>query len=315
MSFRDERIAAVRRFNRFITRHVGALDEGLLDSDFSLTEMRVLYELAHLDETTASGLADALSMDRGYLSRIIGKFRDLGLVDGRPSIVDGRSIELRLSDQGREVFTPYEEASSREVATVLDRLSESEEIDLVRAMETIERLLGGGMAERPGVVIRPHGIGDLGWIVHRQAVLYAREYGWDGSFEGFLAEIAAAFVAEFDPAREIAWIAELGGNVVGSAVVVDGGRDGEERTAKLRLVYVEPEARGRGVGRALVEQCLRFARDKSYARVTLWTNDNLHAARRIYQAAGFELVREEPHHSFGKDLVGQYWSLDLAGGG
>lgn len=307
---RDGRITAVRRFNRFITRHIGVLNEGLLNSSFSPTEMRVLYELAHRQSATAGGLADDLGVDRGYLSRILKRFQDLGLVERRPSAADGRQIDLRMSAHGHAMFRPYEEASSREVAAVLDRMTEDQEIELVAAMATIERLLAGRSPEPGRVVIRPHGIGDLGWVVSRQALLYAREYGWDQSFEGLLAEIAAEFVAKFDPAREAGWIAELDGEPVGSAFVVDGG----EGAAKLRLVFVEKEARGHGIGRALVDQAIRFARERGYGRLTLWTNDVLVAARRIYEAAGFVLVEEEPHHSFGHDLIGQYWSLDLGAG-
>lgn len=303
----EEQIAAVRAFSRFYTRQIGLLEEGLYRSEFSLTEVRVLYELAHRDGLTASDLVRDLSLDAGYLSRLLKKFEARGLLSRTASAQDARQAVLALTAAGREAFAPLNQASHDQIAAMLDRLSPQEREKLVRAMGQVRRLLGNAPEPEEPYILRPPRPGDMGWIVHRQAVLYTAEYGWDETFEALVAEIAANFVKTFDPAWERCWIAERDGETVGSVFVV---RQSNE-VAKLRLLYVEPSARGLGIGRRLVEECIRFAKDKGYRTLTLWTNDVLVSARRIYEAAGFRLVEEERHRSFGKDLVGQNWNLDL----
>lgn len=300
----DGQVALVRRFNRFYTRQIGLLEEGLLKSEFTLTEVRILYELAHHDDLRAVDITRALDIDTGYLSRILKKFEARKLVARIPSATDGRESILALTEDGRRAFAPLDRTSQRQVAAMLARLSAEQRSRLVEAMSTIQRLLDSADS---GYVLRPLRSGDVGWITHRQGVLYAQEYDWDETFEALVAEIAGAFVRSFDPDCEACWIAERNGEIAGSVFLV---RDSDE-TAKLRLLYVEPAARGFGIGRRLVDECIGFARSKGYRRLTLWTNDVLMSARRIYEAAGFRLVKEEPHSSFGKDLVGQYWELAL----
>jgi DNA-binding MarR family transcriptional regulator/N-acetylglutamate synthase-like GNAT family acetyltransferase len=302
----DRHVAAVRHFNRFYTRLIGVLEEGHAASSHSLTELRVLYELAHRDDPVAADLASDLGIDAGYLSRIIKKFARAGLVAKVASATDGRRQRLRLTGEGHAAFAPLERATERQIAALIAPLDGSGQERLIAAMATFERLLGQSRAQA-AYVLRPPRPGDMGWVVHRQAVLYAREYGWDETFEALVADIAAKFITEFDSKRERCWIAERDGEILGAVFVVAAS----DEEAKLRLLYVEPEARGLGIGRRLVEECVRFARDTGYRRLSLWTNDVLVAARRIYQSAGFRLVRSEAHHSFGKDLVGEFWELEL----
>lgn len=303
-----ERVDAVRRFNRFYTRKIGVLHEGLLGSPLSLTEGRVLYELAQREPTRAATLAVELALDPGYLSRILGGFEKLGLLEKRPSEEDGRQVILALSDRGREMFATINARSRDEIAAMLAPLNGTDQDRLVKALETAETLLAGERkAGRPSYILRPQEPGDIGWIIHRHGVLYADEYGLDMRFEALVARIAAAFIENFDARQERCWIAERDGEIAGSVLLV---KDSEE-IAKLRLLYVEPRARGFGIGSRLVSECVGFARRAGYRKITLWTNDVLVSARRIYEAAGFRLVREEPHHSFGRDLVGQYWELQL----
>ena len=298
----------VRRFNRFYTRHVGALHEHLLESEFSLTEVRILYELAHRPALTSSDLSRELGLDAGYLSRVIAGFERKELISKSRSPSDARAARLELTDKGRAAFTPLNDASRREVIAMLERLPEPEQHQLVDAMEQIQALLGESTrGDTPSYLLRDPQPGDMGWIVHRQAVLYSQEYGLNNGYEALVAEIVARYVQEFDPARERCWIAEKEGKVVGSVFVVRQ----DETTAKLRLLYVEPSARGLGIGGRLVDECLRFARQVGYRRMTLWTTSVLTAARRIYDKAGFALVEEEPHRGFGKDLVGQVLARDL----
>jgi DNA-binding MarR family transcriptional regulator/GNAT superfamily N-acetyltransferase len=300
-------IDAVRHFNRFYTRQLGLLDEGLLDSDFSLSEARILYELAHRDEVTASEMCNELGLDAGYLSRVLKKFATRELVSRKISAADARQVVLSLTDAGRAAFEPLNRASQNQVSGLLSGLSGIETNALLEAMMTIERLLGARAAAAVPYSLRPHQIGDMGWVVHRQGILYAQEYGWDETFEALVAEIVAAFIKNYDPRWERCWIAERDRRIVGSVFLVR-----ESATiAKLRLLYVEREARGLGIGNHLVDECIRVARQKGYKTLTLWTNDVLISARRIYQAAGFKLVAEERHHSFGQDLVGQNWDLEL----
>ena len=302
-----EQIAAMRRFTRFYTRLIGLLNETLLRSGYSLAESRVLYELAHRPAATASGLSSELGMDPGYLSRVLSRFEKAGHLDRTRSEADGRRADLMLTPAGHEAFAPLNEGSRREVEALLSGLSPAERRELIAAMGRIEQLLGERAEPAAPYLLRPLQVGDVGWIAHRQGLLYAREYGFDATYEALVAEIAAAFAKSYDPRHESAWIAERQGQVVGSVFVV---RVSDE-VAKLRLLYVEPAARGLGVGRRLTQECIRFARAKGYRTLTLWTNDVLTAARRIYAEIGFELVASEPHHSFGQDLVGETWTLKL----
>ena len=304
--------AAVRRFNRFYTRQIGLLDEGLLHSPFSLTEVRVLYEICHRPGITATELREILTLDAGYLSRILRGLRRQGLVSARAPSADRRRRRLALTERGRRTFDALDARSSEEVGTMLARLSRPQRRELVEAMRGIEGLLGQAVVESPAadaeVVLRDPRPGELGWVVKRHGELYAAEYGWNAEFEGLVAGVVGRFVADFDRRADRCWIAELRGEPAGSVFLVRES----DRVAKLRLLLVEPWARGHGIGTRLVDACLAFAREAGYATVRLWTNDVLHAARRIYQRAGFRLVEENRHHSFGHDLVGQTWELDLA---
>lgn len=300
----DERAEAVRRFNRFYTRQIGVLHEHLLDSEFSLTEVRILYELAHRPGLTASDLCRELGLNAGYVSRVIAGFEKQGLLAKTRSAADARVAQLELTELGRSTFQPLSDASRREVGAMLERLTEPAQHQLIDAMTQIEALLG---EREPSYVLRDPRSGEMGWIVHRQSVLYAQEYGWNAEYEALVAEIVAKFIREFDPKWERCWIAEKDGKVVGSVFIVRQ----DESTAKLRLLYVEPSARGLGIGRRLVDECLRFAKSVGYKRIVLWTNSVLTDARKIYEKAGFKLMEEAPHHSFGKDLMGQVWGRDL----
>jgi len=303
----DRRVGDVRRFNRFWTRQIGVLREGCLESPFSLTEVRVFYELAHREETTAGELGEELGLDAGYLSRILSGFQKHGLIRKRPSEADGRRRLLRLTERGRGAFAPLEARSRSEIGAMLGGMSIAGQERLVEAMRAIERLLSFRPDPVVPYLLRPPQPGDMGWVVHRHGVLYAREYGWDERFEALVAGIVAKFIQQYDPRVERCWIAERDGEVVGCVFLV---RESEE-VAKLRLLLVEPEARGLGIGSRLVEECIRFARQAGYLKITLWTNDVLNSARRIYEAMGFQLVHEKPHRSFGHDLVGQTWELML----
>lgn len=303
----DRCVAAVRRFNRFYTQKIGVLEEGLLKSPFSLTQARVLYELAHRDRPTATELCRDLGLDAGYLSRVLRDFEKRGLVAREPSEADGRQSLLHLSPRGLEAFAPLDARSRDEIGTMLRGLPPGDQRRLVEAMETVEALLGAGPEARAPYLLRPHRPGDMGWVVQRHGVLYSREYGWDERFEALVASIVARFIERYDPKRERCWIAEKDGENVGSVFVVKQTKT----VAKLRLLLVDPKARGLGIGARLVDECVRFARDAGYRKLTLWTNSVLVAARRIYEKAGFRLVHAEPHRSFGHDLVGETWDLDL----
>jgi len=303
----DANISTVRAFNRFYTRQLGLLEEGMLKSAFSLTEVRVLYELAHREGVTAGELARDLGLDAGYLSRLLGRFETGRLITRTPSACDGRQTLLALTAKGHKAFTPLNRASHEQITSMLAPLRPGDRDKLIRAMRAIQGLLGGAAEPKVPYVLRDLQSGDVGWIVHRQGVLYAQEYGWDETFEGLLAEIAGAFVKNFNCKMERCWVAEREGEIVGSVFLVRHS----DALAKLRLLYVEPSARGLGIGRRLVDECVRFARAKGYNTLTLWTNDVLVSARRIYEAAGFKLVNQERHRSFGKDLVGQNWSIAL----
>jgi len=301
------RIEAVRRFSRFYTRKVGVLHEGLLNSPFSLAEARVIYELAHHERSTANELCAELGLDPGYLSRILRGFEQRGLLSRQPSDTDARQNILTLTPEGQEAFAQLNARSRHQIGAMLDRLSAADQERLVASMATVEDLLGDPPPRRVPYILRPPRPGDMGWVVQRHGTLYAEEYGWDESFEALVAEIAADFLRNRDPKRDRCWIAEMDGENVGCVFVV---RKSDE-VAKLRLMLVEPKARGLGIGARLVEECLRFARQVGYRRMTLWTNSVLLDARRMYEKAGFQLVASEPHHSFGHDLVGETWERDL----
>ena len=300
----------VRAFNRFYTREIGLLNRSLPATDLSLPEARVLYELAQPREggRTAAEIGRTLDMDKAHLSRIVARFIARGLVASEVSPDHRKHRLLTLTEAGGQVFAAAEAAARAQVDALLRPVDAGGRNRIVEAMRDIRMALRDGEAENADVSLRPLRPGDVGWIIHRQAVLYAREYGWDWTYEGLASRILGAFIDEFDPAGEDAWVAERGGAVVGSIFLM---KSGDPKIAKLRLLYVEPSARGAGVGRRLVAACIARARELGYRELTLWTNDILVAARRIYQAAGFRLISEAPHHSFGHDLAGQTWTLDL----
>jgi DNA-binding MarR family transcriptional regulator/N-acetylglutamate synthase-like GNAT family acetyltransferase len=303
----EGRVEAVRRFSRFYTQKIGVLQETLLKSPFSLTEGRVIYELGQRASATASELATELGLDPGYLSRILRSFRQRGLVHRERSATDGRRSLLRLTAQGQKAFAALNARSRGEITTMLGTLSGADQGRLVTALQTVETLMGARPERRAPYILRPHQPGDMGWIVHRHGALYAQEYGWDERFEALVAGIVAAFIERFDAKRERCWIAEMEGEVVGAVLLARKSAT----VAKLRLLLVEPKARGHGIGRRLVEECIRFARQAGYRKITLWTNSILLAARHLYEQAGFKLVREEQHKSFGRNLVGETWELAL----
>ena len=305
----DARIDAVRRFNRFYTRRIGVLEERLLSSAHSLTEVRVLYELGHVPAAArgASSVAAALGIDAGYLSRILRSFERRALVRRRPAPKDGRRRLLALTTRGRTVLARLEKRSRAEVEAMLRPLDASEQRRLVEAMRDIERMLEQTPPTHAAIVLRPPEPGDIGWVIHRHGALYAREHGYDAEFESLVAQIAAAFLRKFDPSRERCWIAERDGRIVGSVFLVRKSA----RVAKLRLLLVEPSARGLGLGTRLVDECVRFARRAGYRSIVLWTQSELAAARRIYERSGFRLIARQSHRSFGRDLVAETWQLDL----
>lgn len=302
------RVSALRRFNRFYTRAIGVLQEAWLGGPFSLTECRILYEIAHSEKPTATIVRNRLDLDPGYLSRILSSFEKRGLIEKTPSATDGRQAFLTLTPEGRRQFAPLEDRTVEQVSGMLEKLSENQQRQLISAAETIEQLLAPE-AKRPasGVsyLLRPHQSGDMGWIVHRQGVLYAQEYGYNEHFEALVAEIVAKFIQHFDPKRERSWIAERDNEIVGSVFLVAQSKT----VAKLRLLYVEPAARGLGIGSRLVRECVRFARQAGYKKMVLWTQSDLDAARHIYKKAGFGVIEKRPHHSFSKDLVAETWEL------
>lgn len=299
-------VAAVRSFNRFYTRKIGVLDEHLLGSGFALVEVRVLYELAQQGVVTASELRSELGIDAGYMSRILARFTKRGLV--RAVAADGSDARRRpmtLTSLGKKTFAKLDAQSERHIGELLGKLTSEQRTRAVAAMQTIERALKPPSNDT--FTLRSPRAGDLGWVVHRHGALYWEEYRWDARFEALVARIVADFVDTADAARERCWIAESGGAIAGSIFLVKKTKT----VAKLRLLYVEPWARGMGVGAKLVEACIAFAKRAGYRRIELWTNDVLHAARRIYERAGFELIAEERHESFGHRLVAQTWSLLL----
>jgi len=299
-------VAAIRAFNRFYTRKIGVVD-GMASNPFSLAEARVLYELAHREQPTATDIRKELGLDAGYISRILRNFERRKLVTRQQSKTDERQRFLTLTAKGRRVFAPIDERSNRDVAAMLEGHSPAERKQLLDAVRAIHRLLGDRVEPNTPYLLRQHQPGDLGWLVERQAILYVEEYGWDGTYEALAAEIVAQFIKNYDPKCERCWIAEKDGTRAGGVLVVKAS-DG---VAKLRLLHVEEEARGLGIGKRLVEECVRFARQAGYKKMTLWTQSILGAARHLYKQAGFQITREEQHRSFGKDLTSETWELDL----
>lgn len=303
-------IAAVRRFNRFYTRQIGVLRKTYLDSPYSLGEMRVLYELAHGDALTASDVARNLDLDAGYLSRLLRNFEKRGLISRKASRQDARQSHLALTARGRKLFMPMEKRSQRHTAEMLGQLDQAQQKQIVSAMGSIETLLADAPNEREKrhCKLRAPRAGDFGWIVSRHAELYLKEYGWGDPFEGLCAQIVADFVNNFEPAKERCWIAEVDGERAGCVMVV---KDEEPGVARLRLLLVDPNGRGLGLGTRLVDECARFARAAGYRKITLWTHSVLSAARHVYERAGFTLTSSEHRHSWGKDVVAEFWDLEL----
>lgn len=300
-------IEAVRRFNRFYTQQIGVLHERLLRSPFSLAEGRLIYELAHRGKTTATELSTQLGLDAGYLSRLLQSLKKRGLTDRQVCRTDGRQNLVSLNEKGKKAFATIHVRSRNEIGRMLNLLSPPDQIRLVKAMDTIESLLGARPEQKAPYLLRPHQPGDMGWVVHRHGVIYSEEYRWDEQFEALVAGIVSKFIQKYNPKKERCWIAEKDGESVGSVFLARQSN----RVAKLRLLLVEPKARGLGIGSRLVDECIRFARQAGYRKIVLWTNHVLQAARHIYEKAGFRLVHEEPHHSFGHDLIGETWELAL----
>jgi DNA-binding MarR family transcriptional regulator/GNAT superfamily N-acetyltransferase len=304
MSEADLRAREIRRFSRFYTRKIGVLAADLLDTPFSLAEARLLYELAQSEPATAAALREATGLDQGYLSRILASFERQDLIAKRVAPGDGRVRLLYLTAKGRTAFGRLDARAQTATLTLLDAYGETVQQEIVHHMQALQRLLSPEPGTAPAILLRPQRPGDLGWVIHRQAILYAQEYGWDASYETLVSEIVGKFKS---CPGEQCWIAELNGALAGAVFIV---RENDEM-ARLRMLHVESFARGHGLGRLLVDTAVTFARGAGYHVLQLWTNDVLVSARRIYQAAGFTLTREEKHHSFGKDLVGQTWELKL----
>jgi len=303
----EDKINQFRKFNRYFTRKIGVLHEGLLRSAYSLTEVRILFEIAHHDLPTATQLRHELGLDAGYLSRILTRFEERGLTERIRSEHDGRQYHIRLTPEGMKVFSDLDQRSRDEVAEILNVLNEEEQQKLLTSMREIENILEKKTFQASDVILRSHKPGDMGWVTHRHGVLYAQEYGWDERFEALVAQITADFINHYKPEREKSIIAELNGEIIGSVFVVQQ----DETVAKLRLLLVEPKARGFGLGSRLVQESIAFAKQAGYQKLVLWTNSVLKEARHIYAKSGFQLMEQEPHHSFGKDLIGETWELVL----
>jgi DNA-binding MarR family transcriptional regulator/GNAT superfamily N-acetyltransferase len=310
------RVDLIRGFNRFYTRRIGVLHEGLLHTKFTLTESRLLWELAHHDGQTATALSRELDLDAGYLSRLLRSFKERGLIKATRGKHDARHQHLSLTAAGRRAFAPLDTRSQADVTALLATLTEPQQQQLVQAMARIEQLLGSGSTRKAPYLLRAHRPGDIGWVVSRHGALYADEYAFDLSFEALVARIGADFVERFDARREACWIAERDGANVGSVFLVQARDETTQAAidgvAQLRMLLVEPSARGLGIGARLVAECERFARQAGYRKLMLWTNGCLLAARALYRQAGYQLVSSEIHHSFGHDLVGETWQLALA---
>lgn len=311
----DASIDTIRRFNRFYTRRIGVLHEGLLDSNFTLTESRLLWELAHTDGLTATDLARTLELDTGYLSRLLTGLKERGLIRSTRATDDARQQHLAITAAGKRAFAPLDTRSRADVIALLATLGEPQQQQLLASMTTIERLLGEPAPRAEPYTLRPHRAGDIGWVISRHGALYTGEYGWDLRFEALVARIAADFIDRFDAQSEACWIAERNCVPLGSIFLVQARDETTQApvdgTAQLRMLLIEPSGRGLGLGKRLVDECTRFARRAGYRKIMLWTNANLFAARGIYAKAGYVLTHTEPHHSFGHDLVGEIWELAL----
>lgn len=304
----DNKVDQVRKFNRIYTRKIGVLREGLLHSSYSLSEVRILFEIANSDHPTATKLSRELGLDAGYISRILARFEEKGLTERVRSEHDGRQFYILLTQEGMELFSLLNQRAQDEVAEILSELSEEDQQKLLKSMHDIEKILDRkSFKYSEAFFLRSHQPGDMGWVIHRHGVLYAREYGWDERFEALVAQIGADFINNYQPERERCIIAEMNGEIVGSVFVVQSS----ETVAKLRLLLVEPKARGMGLGTRLVQECIAFAKRAGYRKLVLWTNSVLVEARHIYDKTGFKLVEQEEHHSFGKDLIGETWELTL----
>lgn len=303
----SKNVDAVRSFTRFYTKKAGVLNEQLLQSKFGLTEARILYELSARRKLSAKDLAEDLELDPAYVSRVFKKFEKSGYISRTTSSEDKRKFYIRLTIKGQAEFDVLDNRSASLFNDLIAKLNDSEQVQMLSAMNVIQNLLEKPETKPSPYLLRPHRTGDMGWIIGAHGRIYSEEYGWDDTFEAMVAEIASNFLRNFDPKSECCWIAEKDGRQIGSAMTV---RENED-TAKLRLVIVDPDARGLGVGVRLVQECIHFSKRAGYSKMVLWTNDNLHAAIAVYRKLGFKLDREEPHHNFGKDLIGQIWSLDL----
>jgi DNA-binding MarR family transcriptional regulator/N-acetylglutamate synthase-like GNAT family acetyltransferase len=303
----DPRVAAFRRFNRFYTQKIGVLDRSYLQSEFSVSEARVLYELAQRDETTASEISASLGLDMGYLSRILGKLEQQELIRRAPAEQDARQRLIQVTSKGKKAMSTLDLRSEEQAGSLLAELSDRQQASVLQAMSQIQTVLGDGQATHQPYIIRTHRTGDLSWIAYRHAVLYCQEYGWNEAFEALVLGITAHFLKHCDPEAERCWVAERSGEILGCVLLVRSSK----QIAKLRLLLVEPSARGLGIGKRLVEECIRFAREKGYKKIVLWTQSNLTAARGIYQKAGFELVATDSHEDFGPRLTAETWELRL----
>lgn len=304
-----ESIDAMRRFNRFYTKRIGLLNQGLLKTRFPLTQARIIFELAQHEQSTASDLTSELGIDPGYLSRILSRFEQDGLIQKMQSKSDSRQSLLKLTAKGRKSFSILDDRSRQEVKALQQSLSSEDQHRLLNAMHMIEDVLGAEPKLTVPYLLRPHGPGDIGWMTHRHGVLYAQEYCFDETFEALVAEILARFIQSHDPKRERVWIAERDGEQIGSVMIVDAGN----QVAQLRLLLVEPKARGKGIGKRLIDECIDFSKRNGYQKIKLWTQNILMEARHLYSKAGFELVEEKPHTSFGHDLIAEFWELPLRG--
>jgi DNA-binding MarR family transcriptional regulator/ribosomal protein S18 acetylase RimI-like enzyme len=305
----QEAVARYRRFNRFYTKQIGLLNRGLLKTRFSLIQARILYELAQQDRTTASELVEKLNIDPGYLSRILSTFEKEGLLHKSRSASDSRQRILKLTTQGKKSFAELDERSRIVAEAMLRDLAEEDRHRLLHAMQTIEAVLDAESKPPAPFLLRSHRPGDIGWIIQRHGVVYAEEYNFDETFEALVAEILVVFIRNHDPRRECLWIAEQAGHRIGSIMIVDTG----DRVAQLRLLLVEPKARGQSVGMRLIDACINFSKRNRYRKIKLWTQSNLLAARHLYEKKGFEKVSESPHKSFGQDLIAEFWELRLGG--
>jgi DNA-binding MarR family transcriptional regulator/GNAT superfamily N-acetyltransferase len=304
-----EGVAVFRRFNRFYTKQIGLLAQGLLKTRFPLTQARILYELAQYEQSTARDLINELNIDPGYLSRILSSFEKEGLLRKVRSKSDSRQRILKLTTQGKKSFAVLNERSGKEAEALLLSLSEEDRHRLLNAMQTIEDILGTESETMTSYLLRPHEPGDIGWIIHRHGVVYSEEYGFDETFEALVAEILVQFIRKHDPKRERIWIAEQDGQRIGSVMIVEAG----DQVAQFRLLFVEPKARGKGIGKRLINECINFSKRNRYRKIKLWTQSNLLEARHLYAKAGFDLVEESPHKSFGHDLIAEIWELSLHG--